>query len=288
MSTRMSTGMKSKDELATEQAEFWNGRGGQGWLAAYSRIDRSLAPFSEVLLKAAAARPGEHVIDIGCGTGRTTAVLAKAVGASGHVLAIDISEPLIEAARSHRVDNATFVLGDAATHPFQHRHYDMVFSRFGVMFFGDPERAFGSFAQALKPGGRLAFICWRAVQENPWGLATVRAAAPFLPPIPRPGPEDPGQYSFGDRSRVERILKAGGFRDASFEVVDRPVWMGATVSDIVEGSPRFGPLAAAFAEAAPEAAEKAKQAIADALQPHQGPDGVVMPGSCWLVRASVG
>jgi ubiquinone/menaquinone biosynthesis C-methylase UbiE len=278
--------MKSKDALAAEQAEFWRGRGGQGWLAAYSRIDRSLAPYGEVLLKAAAARAGEQVIDIGCGTGTTTAVLAKAVGASGHVLAIDISETLIEAARNHRVDNATFVLGDAASHPFQHRHYDLVFSRFGVMFFGDPEAAFHNFSQALKPGGRLVFICWRTPRENPWGLVTVRAAAPFLPPLERPGPEDPGQYSFGDRARVERILKMGGFRDAAFEVIDRLVWMGSSVAEIVEGSTRFGPLAAAFAEAAPDAAEKAKQAIASALAPHQGPDGVVMPGSCWLVRAS--
>jgi ubiquinone/menaquinone biosynthesis C-methylase UbiE len=278
--------MKSKDELAAEQAEYWKGRGGQGWLASYSRIDRSLAPFSEVLLEAAAAQPGEQVIDIGCGMGITTAALAKAVGAHGHVLGIDISEPLIEAARRHRIDDATFVLGDAASHPYRHRHYDLVFSRFGVMFFGDPEAAFRNFSQALKPGGRLAFICWRTTQENPWGTVTVRAAAPFLPPIARPGPEDPGQYSFGDRARVERILKAGGFRDASFEVVDRPVWMGASPADIVEGATRFGPLSAVFAEAAPEAADKAKQAIAAALAPHQGPDGVVMPGSCWLVRAT--
>jgi ubiquinone/menaquinone biosynthesis C-methylase UbiE len=277
---------KTKQELAAEQAEFWKGRGGQGWLAAYSRIDRSLAPYGEVLLQAADARPGEQVIDIGCGTGRTTAVLAHAVAPAGHVLAIDISEPLVEEAKSHRVDNATFVLGDAASHPFQHRHYDLVFSRFGVMFFGDPESAFRNFNQALKPGGRLAFICWRSTQENPWGTTTVRAAAPFLPPIHRPGPEEPGQYAFGDRSRVERILKAGGFRDASFEVVDRPVWMGPSPEEIADGSTRFGPLAAVFAEAAPDAAEKAKQAMVAALRPHQGPDGVVMPGSCWLVRAT--
>ena len=278
--------MKSKDELASEQAEFWKGRGGQGWLSAYSRIDRAMVPFSEVLLEAAAARAGEHVIDVGCGTGATTAVLAKAVGPRGHVLAVDISGPLIEAARSHRVDNATFVLGDAASHPYQHHHYDLVFSRFGVMFFGDPVMAFRNFHQALKPGGRLVFLCWRTPQENPWGLVTVRAAAPFLPPIPRPGPEDPGQYSFGDRARVERILREASFRDASFEAIDRPVWMGASAADIAEGATRFGPLAAAFAEAAPDAVDKARQAIAAALEPHQGPDGIELPGACWLVRAS--
>ena len=278
--------MKSAAELAAEQAAFWNGPGGQGWLGAYQRIERSLEPFSQVLLEAASARAGEHVIDIGCGTGGTTAALARTVGPTGHVVGLDISETLIAAARSHRVDGATFVLGDAASHPFRHQAYDLVFSRFGVMFFGDPVAAFRNFRQALKPDGRLVFIAWRTPQENPWGLVPLRAAAPFLPPIPRPGPEDPGQYSFGDRARVERILKGAGFSAPTIEAFERPVWLGPTVAEIVDGAGRFGPLARAFADAGPAAVEKAKAAIATALEPHQGPDGVVLPGACWLVRAS--
>ncbi len=204
--------MKSTAELAAEQAAFWNGPGGQGWLATYhQRIERSIADLGQDALAAAAAQPGEHVIDVGCGMGGTTADLARAVGPTGHVLGADISEPLIEAARSHRVDNATFVVGDAVTYPFKAAAYDLVFSRFGVMFFGDPVAAFRNLRHALKPAGRLVFLCWRTPQENPWGLVPLRAAAPFLPPIPRPGPEDPGQYSFGDRARVERILKDAGF-----------------------------------------------------------------------------
>src|SRR5258707_551492 len=109
--------MKSPTELATEQAAFWNGPGGQGWLAAYRRIERSIAPFSAELLAAAAAQPGEHVIDVGCGTGATTSELARAVGPTGHVLGVDISETLVEAARAHRVDNATFVVADAGPAP---------------------------------------------------------------------------------------------------------------------------------------------------------------------------
>jgi ubiquinone/menaquinone biosynthesis C-methylase UbiE len=277
--------MKSAVELAAEQAAFWNGPGGQGWRATYQRIERSLEPFSRVLLEGAEARTGEHVIDIGCGTGGTTAVLARAVGPTGHVLGLDISETLIEAARSHRVDNATFVVGDAASHPFRRQAYELVFSRFGVMFFGDPVAAFANFRRALKPGGRLVFIAWRTPQENPWGLVPLRAAAPFLPPMQRPGPEDPGQYSFGDKARVERILKESGFGVPTIEPVERPVWLGPTVAEIVDGAGRFGPLARAFADAEPGAIEKAKGAIAAALEPHQGPDGVILPGACWLVRA---
>lgn len=277
--------MKTAADLAAEQAAFWNGPGGQGWLASYARIERSIAEVGEIALRAAAARPGERVIDVGCGTGGTTGALAAAVGATGHVLGADISEPLIAAARSKRVPNAIFVVGDAATHPFEPASYDLVFSRFGVMFFGEPVAAFKNLQQALKPGGRLAFVCWRTPQENPWGLVPVRAAAPHLPPMPRPGPEEPGQYSFGDRARVERILKEAGFGAASLEPLDRPIWMGADVAEVVGNAGRFGPMARAFAEATPDQIDKAKAAIAEALRPHQSAAGVVLPGACWLVTA---
>jgi SAM-dependent methyltransferase len=278
--------MKTAAELAAEQAAYWNGPGGEGWLAAYQRIQRAIGDIGDVGLAAAAPQHGEHVIDIGCGTGDTTAALARAVGLSGHVLGVDISETLITAARTHRLDNATFVVGDAATHPFQASHYDLVFSRFGVMFFADPVAAFRNIRRALKPAGRLVFIAWRTPQENPWGTTPVRAAQPFLPAQPRPGPEDPGQFAFGDRARVERILGEAGFKALRFEPIDRQIWMGNTVAEVVAGAGKFGPLARAFAGAEPAAIEKAKQAIADVLAPHQGPEGVRLPGACWLVRAS--
>ena len=278
--------MKTAAELAAEQAAYWNGPGGEGWLAAYQRIQRAIGDIGEIGLSAAAARTGEHAIDIGCGTGDTTAALARAVGVTGHVLGVDISEPLIAAARTHRLDNATFAVGDATTHPFKVGHYDLVFSRFGVMFFADPVAAFRNIRRALKPEGRLVFVAWRTPQENPWGTTPMRAAQPFLPPQPRPGPEDPGQFAFGDRARVERILGDAGFKALRFEPIDRQIWMGDSVAEVVAGAGRFGPLARAFANAEPAAIEKAKQAIADVLAPHQGPDGVRLPGACWLVRAN--
>ena len=276
---------KTPAELAAEQAAYWNGPGGKGWLASIERIEQGIGDFGKAALTAASPRPGEKAIDVGCGLGGTTRALAEAVGATGHVLGVDISEELVASARSHRVPNTTFVVGNAATHPFEPASYDLVFSRFGVMFFGDPVAAFKNFQQALKPDGRLVFVCWRKPDENPWGLTPVRAAAPFLPPLPRPGPEDPGQFAFGDRTRVERILKEAGFTALSFEPLDQMVFMGKTVADILASAGRFGPLARAFAEATPEQIEKAKAAIAEALKPHERPDGVRLPGACWLVRA---
>ena len=279
--------MKSKAELAAEQAAFWNGPGGQGWLATYhKRIERSIADLGQDALAAAAAQPGEHVIDIGCGMGGTTADLARAVGPTGHVLGVDISEPLIEAARSHRVDNATFVVGDAVTYPFKAAAYDLVFSRFGVMFFGDPVMAFKNLRRALKPLGRLVFLCWRTPLENPWGLVPMRAATPHLPPFERPGPEDPGQYAFGVRARVERILKEAGFGTPSFRTLDQQVPMGKDIPEVLDNLGKFGPVARLFTEATPQQIDNAKKAIAEALKPHAGHDGVRLAGACWLVSAA--
>ncbi len=277
--------MKSKQELAADQAAYWNGPGGKMWLAAYERIQRGIADFGAVALEAANAQPGERAIDVGCGTGGTTAELARAVGATGQVLGVDISETLIAAARAQRLDNARFEVADAATHAFAPGSFDLVFSRFGVMFFADPVAAFRNLRRAMRPFARLVFLCWRTPQENPWAAVPMRAAQPFLPPIERPGPEDPGQYSFGDRARVERILTQAGFGTLSIEPVDLMLTQGRDVPDVMERIGDFGPLARAFKDVPAEQVAKAKAAVAEALKPYATPDGVKLAGACWLVRA---
>ncbi len=278
--------MKSTAELASDQAAFWNDKGGQMWLASYDRIQKSIAGFGDAALAAAAAKPGEKVLDVGCGTGTTTGQLAAAVGPEGHVMGVDISETLVNAARAQKLLNATFVVSDATTYPFDPATFDLVFSRFGVMFFADPVVAFKNLQRALKPTGRLVFICWRTPQENPWGLVPMRAALPHLPPFERPGPEDPGQYAFGDRARVERILKAAGFGVPTFEKVDRPNLMGKDVPETIDNLGKFGPLARLLGEATPEQVGKAKAAIAEALAPHATAEGVKLDAACWLVSAA--
>jgi len=277
--------MKTTEQLAAEQAAYWNGPGGKMWLSAYDRIQRGIAGFSALTVEAANAQPGERVLDVGCGTGGTTAELARAVGAKGYVLGVDISEPLIGAARAQKLANATFEVADAATWPFEAQSFDLVFSRFGVMFFADPVSAFRNIRLAMKPSGRLLFLAWRTPQENPWGTLPMRAAQPYLPPMERPGPEDPGQYSFGDRARVERILTQAGFAGLSIEPTDQMLNMGRDVPDVLERIGDFGPLARAFKDVPPEQVVKAKQAVGEALAPYATPDGVKLAGACWLVRA---
>jgi ubiquinone/menaquinone biosynthesis C-methylase UbiE len=279
--------MKSKTELAAEQAAYWNGPGGKMWLGAYDRIQRGIEGFSEIVLRAANARAGERVLDVGCGTGGTTAELARAVGPEGSALGVDISETLVGAARAKKLPNATFEVGDAATWPFEARSFDLVFSRFGVMFFADPVLAFRNLRRAIKPDGRLVFLCWRTPQENPWAAVPMRAAQPFLPPMERPGPEDPGQYSFGDRARVERILRDADFGEAEMQTVDLMLNQGKDIPDVLERVGDFGPLARVFKDVAPEQVAKAKQAIGEALKPYATPEGVKLAGACWLVRAAI-
>jgi len=142
--------------------------------------------------------------------------------------------PVIEAARAQGLANARFEVGDATIFRFEAQSFDLVFSRFGVMFFGDPVAAFTNMRHALKPGGRLVFICWRTPAENPWAGVPMRAAQPFLPPMERPGPEEPGQYSFGDRARVERILTQAGFTGLSIEPVDQMLNQGRDIPAVMK------------------------------------------------------
>ena len=277
--------MKTREEVAAEQAAYWNGRGGAAWLASYARIQRSIAGFSEDVLGAAAARPGETVLDVGCGTGETTALLAKAVGETGRVLGVDISEVLLSAARARNIANAAFGVGDAATYAFEAAASDLVFSRFGVMFFADPVAAFRNLRRALRPSGRLVFLCWRPLQENPWVGTLMQAALPHLPRVERPGPEDPGPFAFGDQARVERILRTAGFDRLSFRRLDRLLTQGEDIPEVLDNVSKFGPLSRLFAEAEPAQVEKAKQAIAEVLRPYATAEGVRLAGACWLVRA---
>ncbi len=201
------------------QIDYWNATAGQTWARHQAQLDRQIEPLGLEALRALAARPGERVLDVGCGCGQTTLELAERVGAAGAVTGVDISSPMLAIAQARSVPdgaaNPRYLECDAQTADLGQGQYDAVFSRFGVMFFSDPVAAFANLRKALTSAGRLAFVCWRPFSENLWIRAPMEAAQPFLPPSPPMDPTAPGPFAFADPDRVRSILSEAGFSDVT-------------------------------------------------------------------------
>lgn len=267
-----------------DQATYWNEEGGRRWVDNIARVEHMLQPLAERVLALAAPAPGERVLDVGCGGGLTSAAFAEAVGPTGQVLGVDVSAVILDVARARYAGraNLAFELGDAATLPLT--GYDLVTSRFGVMFFPAPVDAFTNLRRALKSGGRLAFICWRSLDENPWMADCVRAAFTVLPrPEPTP-PGAPGPFAFADGARLRGILADAGFADIDIAAFDTALDLG-TIDDAVEQMTRMGPPAAAFAAADAATREAAVSALRAAMAAHVVDGRVKLGSGTWLVRA---
>lgn len=281
--------MTQPDDSHAQQLAYWNGAGSEMWVARQRQMDASLAPVSQALFAQAAPQAGERVLDIGCGTGDTTLALAAMVGPSGHVTGLDVSAPMLGLARSRTEGqaNITLVLGDAAAHDFTGARADLLISRFGVMFFGDPVSAFATMRRGLRPGGRVVFACWQPPAANPWVAIPQRAVAKLLPPAPPADPGLPGQFAFGDANRVSDILTGAGFTPPAFTPVTVPMPLGRSLDDAVQRSSEFGNTGRLLAEQPESLRAAARAALRDAFTPHVQPDGMVMlPGRIWLVAAT--
>jgi len=206
------------------QIEFWNSPATRAWADQYARMDRAVATLTKELLDLAAPQLGERVLDIGCGPGTTVLELARRVGPGGHVLGADVSKPSVARARERiataGLRHAEAIVADASVHPFAPDSFELAFSRFGIMFFSDPVAAFENVRRAMKPGGRLALAVFRAASETLWPNAPLEAVRHLLPPIPTPGPEEPGPFSWADPARVHRILEGAGFSEVSLTPLD--------------------------------------------------------------------
>ena len=282
--------MTEEPSANAAQIDFWNAEnGGAVWAALHNQMDRQLAPLGEAAIAALAPRPGEAVLDIGCGCGATSLALAAHVGPTGRVLGLDISEPMLATAR-RRAEGLghplTFEIADAQTADLGEAAFDALFSRFGVMFFAEPEAAFANLHRALKPEGRLAFICWRGREENPWLTTPLEAARHLLPPLPEPEPYAPGPMAFADPARVHRILATAGFADIRVTAFDTMIGSGDLEETTVLAT-RIGPLARALREH-PEARETVPGVVRQALSPYLTEAGVMMPAATWLVQAARG
>ncbi len=275
-----------------EQIAYWNGRAGQSWADMQDGMDRSLAAVTRVLLDAAQAGPNERVLDVGCGCGDTTLQIADAMSAGGTVVGVDVSAPMLElagrraAGRTHvewrQADAAQGDLGGP---------YDLVVSRFGVMFFADPVLAFRNIARAMKPGARLTFVCWQDLGKSEWLSLPMQTARPLLtalPPFPPPDPDAPGPNAFARRERVQSILQSAGFARITIEPHDTIITLGENVHDALTQMLRIGPLARALADEPPDVRAKVSAALEAFLSSLAQRGPLALSASFWLVRAARG
>ncbi|WP_031487179.1 class I SAM-dependent methyltransferase [Streptomyces bicolor] len=272
-----------------EQAVRWNGPAARGWVGAQALLDRVLEPFEELLLEAVPAGRGGRVLDVGCGTGGTTVAVARRLGPGGHCVGVDISEPMITAARSRAEREsapASFIRADAEDHPFEPAAFDAVISRFGVMFFSDSVRAFANLRRAARDEAGLRFIVWRGPAENPFMTTAERAAAPLLPNLPARRPDGPGQFAFADPDLIHRILAASGWTGIDIRPVDVPCTLPER--ELVGYFTRLGPVGQVLPEVDERTRARVVETVRAAFEPFvHGPD-VRFTGACWLVDARAG
>lgn len=273
-----------------DQAAAWNGAQSVSWLDREDQHANAARAHRERLLAAAAVQAGEQVLDVGCGTGKTTLAAARAAGeggSDGAALGIDISAPMLERAREHAaaegLANATFLVADAQVEPLGADRFDLVMSKFGVMFFEDPVAAFANFARATKVGGRLAFVSWRSLADNEW-LQVMRGAAAQGRELPAPPADAPGMLGLAGHDHVTEVLTAAGWSDVVMEAVDVPFVLGP-LDEACAFAAEVGVVKAVLEGLDDASRTQALSDLRTSLAAHDGPDGVALGSGIWLVTA---
>ncbi|HLB31282.1 MAG TPA: class I SAM-dependent methyltransferase [Gammaproteobacteria bacterium] len=265
--------------------DYWRGAGGDRWVMNLESLERGIEALGSSLIDAADPRPGERVLDIGCGGAMTTISLARAIAPHGRVTGIDISPQILAVARQRTggVHNIDLLLGDVTITDLGDP-FDLLFSRFGVMFFEKPALAFRRLHGCLKPGGRLAFLCWRSPQENPWMSGPASIFAAHIPTMPKPDPLAPGPFSLADRSKVEEVLHAAGFRDISLTRLDSVMPLGP-LHEAVPFLMNQGSAAAALSEVSERQRHTIVALLTDHMRQYETATGVTPPAAAWIVKA---
>jgi SAM-dependent methyltransferase len=278
--------MKELNQTEDEQAARWNGSAGRAWTDEQAALDLMFEPFEQHLVEAAAGLGARSVLDIGCGTGATTLAIARRLGGGVRCLGLDISEPMLERARSRAEEQASaarFIRADAQTYPFDPAAFELLVSRFGVMFFRDAVAAFANLRAAAAPGAWLRFVAWRGAAENPFMTTAERAAAKFLPNLPPRKPDAPGQFAFADSARVGRILRESGWIDVDIQPLDLECKLPS--ADLARYYTRLGPLGEVLQAADDSTRAQVTDAVHAAFQSYVNGSEVRFVAACWSVGA---
>lgn len=274
----------------SNEIEFWNGPQGRNWVKQNDLTDYMYDPFGAKALERAEIEDGEWVIDVGCGCGKTTAKLAELVGTAGRVSALDVSVPMLEAARNRigsHADRVEFISADAATYAFEPESFDVIYSQFGLMFFVNPVEAFSNLFRALKPGGRIVFVCWRRPELNSFLMIPFEAVRSFVPDMPVPSPGVPtSPFSLALEDNLRALLAGAGFDELKLDEFNFPTRMGqgdleACISFVADFS---NPVATAL-RGNDNAASEILNAVRTAVAPYHTGNTLELPGSAWVVSA---
>ncbi|MBG0856653.1 class I SAM-dependent methyltransferase [Streptomyces spinoverrucosus] len=264
---------------------LWGGAAGRNWVAAQDLLDRLFKPFEPLL--AEPVGPGARLLDVGCGTGATTVAAARRAGPEGSCVGVDIAEPMVEAARARAEREgvpARFIQADAATHAFEPAAFDLVISRFGVMFFDDFAGAFANLRRAARPGGGLRLIVWRGPEENPFMTTAERAAGPLLPNLPPRDPDAPGQFALAPAERVRGVLEESGWTGVAVEPLDVPCAMPE--KDLERYFTLLGPVGRVLHEVDEPTRARVVETLHTAFASYVHGTEVRFTAACWLVRAT--
>ncbi|HEX8439838.1 class I SAM-dependent methyltransferase [Archangium sp.] len=277
------TGSRQTDD---QQTSLWNGLAGRAWVEAQELLDQMFKPLEDLLVEAVCVGSGRQVLDVGCGTGSTTLAVARRLGAKGRCIGIDISEPMLTAARARAERESTpasFIRANAQDHAFEPASIDMIISRFGVMFFDDSVQAFTNLRRAAKDDAELRFVAWRSPSENPFMTTAERAAAPLLPNLPARRPDAPGQFAFADQRRVYRILEESGWAEIDL----RPIDVACTLpeKELVRYLTRLGPLGLILHEADDRTRTQVIETVRAAFDSYVHGAEVRFTAACWMVGA---
>lgn len=275
-----------------DQIDYWNGEAGHKWAQRDEQMARLLAPVSEALMDHVGVASTPRALDIGCGGGSGTRLLAERLNPDARILGVDVSEPLLDIARSVSADAKPgpcieYLLADAASHDFGEERFNLLFSRFGVMFFNDPVQAFTHLHAVMRPGARLAFSCWQALANNPWTALPLKAALAILPRPPAPPPRAPGPFAFADEAYVRDILESSGWQKVDITPHEFVLtWPGeAGYESAVRDLVNTGPVSRLLVEASKEDREAVYVAATEALRDHYRDGRLQLAGAVWLVTA---
>ncbi len=269
-----------------QQQQLWNGVGGEAWVQSQALLDQMFRPIEQRLTEHVLAEPAREVLDVGCGTGATTLAVAERLGEPARCVGVDVSGPMVQAAQARAAQsgmNVEFIHADAQTHPFEDGLRDVIFSRFGVMFFADPVTAFSNLRHGVKIGGRLHFVCWRRPEDNPFMTAAERAAVSWLPELPPRDPTMPGQFGLSQPERIRAILGASGWSDISVQADDASCVFPET--ELTHYLARMGPVGRALQTVGTARREQIIDAIRPAFSPFVDGALVRFTAACWWVSA---